>query len=91
MYAIYTTLFLDNRLRMKVAHRKLLSSLVCICQYPVFCPHVQNQHVDNNKYRTLPGKLSRLKTEQNGEREKYSSPLQLSPDESEDSQFNLSE
>ncbi|XP_063052876.1 liprin-beta-2b isoform X3 [Engraulis encrasicolus] len=53
-------------------------------------PVLQNQHIDSsNKYRTLPGKLSRL--EQNGgERQKYSSPLQLSPDESEDSsQFNL--
>ncbi|XP_041965616.1 liprin-beta-2b isoform X14 [Alosa sapidissima] len=53
-------------------------------------PVLQNQHADNNKYRTLPGKLSRRNAEQNGEREKYSSPLQLSPDESEDSQFNLS-
>ncbi|MCJ8734414.1 hypothetical protein PDJAM_G00235120 [Pangasius djambal] len=42
---------------------------------------------DSSKYRTLPGKLSR--PEQNGERERRSSPLQLSPDESEESEINL--
>ncbi|XP_053091255.1 liprin-beta-2b isoform X3 [Pangasianodon hypophthalmus] len=42
---------------------------------------------DSSKYQTLPGKLSRL--EQNGERERRSSPLQLSPDESEESEINL--
>ncbi|XP_030646572.1 liprin-beta-2b [Chanos chanos] len=50
-------------------------------------PDPENRHMDNSKYQTLPGKFSR--SEQNGEREKYSSPLQLSPDESEDSEFNL--
>ncbi|XP_031421187.1 liprin-beta-2b isoform X11 [Clupea harengus] len=50
-------------------------------------PVLQNHHVDSNKYRTLPGKLPRL--QQNGEREKYSPPRQLSPADSEDSQFNL--
>ncbi|XP_067235971.1 liprin-beta-2b isoform X10 [Chanodichthys erythropterus] len=42
---------------------------------------------ENNKYQTLPGKFSR--PEQNGVRLPSSSPLQLSPDESEDSEFNL--
>ncbi|XP_053537987.1 liprin-beta-2b isoform X4 [Ictalurus punctatus] len=42
---------------------------------------------DSSKYQTLPGKLSR--PEQNGERERRSSPLQLSPDESEESEINL--
>ncbi|XP_050955998.1 liprin-beta-2b isoform X2 [Labeo rohita] len=42
---------------------------------------------ENNKYQTLPGKFSR--PEQNGLRLQPSSPLQLSPDESEDSEFNL--
>uniref|UniRef100_A0A671M462 Liprin-beta-2-like n=1 Tax=Sinocyclocheilus anshuiensis TaxID=1608454 RepID=A0A671M462_9TELE len=42
---------------------------------------------ENNKYQTLPGKFSR--PEQNGVRLQQSSPLQLSPDESEDSEFNL--
>ncbi|XP_077066697.1 liprin-beta-2b isoform X10 [Siphateles boraxobius] len=43
---------------------------------------------ENNKYQTLPGKFSR--PEQNGVRLLPSSPLQLSPDESEDSEYNLS-
>ncbi|XP_073687409.1 liprin-beta-2b isoform X2 [Garra rufa] len=43
---------------------------------------------ENNKYQTLPGKFSR--PEQNGLRLQPSCPLQLSPDESEDSEFNLS-
>ncbi|KAK9952226.1 hypothetical protein ABG768_018079 [Culter alburnus] len=42
---------------------------------------------ENNKYQTLPGKFNR--PEQNGVRLPSSSPLQLSPDESEDSEFNL--
>lgn len=42
---------------------------------------------ENNKYQTLPGKFSC--PEQNGVRLQPSSPLQLSPDESEDSEFNL--
>ncbi|XP_047658313.1 liprin-beta-2b isoform X9 [Tachysurus fulvidraco] len=42
---------------------------------------------DSSKYQTLPGKLSR--PEQNGERDRRSSPLQLSPDESEESEINL--
>ncbi|KAG7329589.1 hypothetical protein KOW79_007763 [Hemibagrus wyckioides] len=42
---------------------------------------------DSSKYQTLPGKLSR--PEQNGERDRLSSPLQLSPDESEESEINL--
>ncbi|XP_052453399.1 liprin-beta-2b isoform X13 [Carassius gibelio] len=42
---------------------------------------------ENNKFQTLPGKFSR--PEQNGVRLQQSSPLQLSPDESEDSEFNL--
>lgn len=42
---------------------------------------------ENNKYQTLPGKFSL--PEQNGVRLQQSSPLQLSPDESEDSEFNL--
>nr|XP_055049092.1 liprin-beta-2b isoform X10 [Misgurnus anguillicaudatus] len=44
-------------------------------------------HPVNNKYQTLPGKFRR--PEQNGVRLQASSPLQLSPDESEDSEFNL--
>ncbi|KAM9469891.1 liprin-beta-2b isoform 9-T9 [Clarias gariepinus] len=51
-------------------------------------PNLENRHIsDNSKYRTLPGKLSR--PEQNGERNRRSSPLQLSPDESEESEINL--
>ncbi|XP_037396600.1 liprin-beta-2-like isoform X4 [Pygocentrus nattereri] len=51
-------------------------------------PVLKNRHVsDSSKYRTLPGKFSR--PEQNGERDQYPSPLQLSPDESEDSEVNL--
>ncbi|KTG04124.1 hypothetical protein cypCar_00023364, partial [Cyprinus carpio] len=42
---------------------------------------------ENNKYQTLPGKFSR--PEQNGVRLQPSSPAQLSPDESEGSEFNL--
>ncbi|XP_059392643.1 liprin-beta-2b isoform X13 [Carassius carassius] len=42
---------------------------------------------ENNKYQTLPGKFGR--PEQNGVRLQQSSPLQLSPVESEDSEFNL--
>lgn len=50
---------------------------------------LQNRYnQENNKYQTLPGKFSR--PEQNGVRLPSSSPLQLSPDESEDSEFNLS-
>lgn len=44
-------------------------------------------NTENNKYQTLPGKFSH--PEQNGVRLQPSSPLQLSPDESEDSEFNL--
>ncbi|XP_066506115.1 liprin-beta-2b isoform X7 [Hoplias malabaricus] len=51
-------------------------------------PDLENRHAsDGSKYRTLPGKLSR--PVQNGERDQYISPLQLSPDESEDSEVNL--
>ncbi|XP_053537991.1 liprin-beta-2b isoform X9 [Ictalurus punctatus] len=51
-------------------------------------PILENRLVsDSSKYQTLPGKLSR--PEQNGERERRSSPLQLSPDESEESEINL--
>ncbi|XP_053091254.1 liprin-beta-2b isoform X2 [Pangasianodon hypophthalmus] len=51
-------------------------------------PILENRLIsDSSKYQTLPGKLSRL--EQNGERERRSSPLQLSPDESEESEINL--
>ncbi|KAI4895201.1 hypothetical protein NFI96_023557 [Prochilodus magdalenae] len=40
----------------------------------------QSRHVsDGSKYQTLPGKFSR--PEQNGKRDQYPSPLQLSPDE----------
>uniref|UniRef100_A0A8C1Y7R6 PPFIA binding protein 2 n=1 Tax=Cyprinus carpio TaxID=7962 RepID=A0A8C1Y7R6_CYPCA len=42
---------------------------------------------ENNKYQTLPGKFSR--PEKNGVRLQPSSPAQLSPDESEGSEFNL--
>ncbi|XP_048015622.1 liprin-beta-2b isoform X10 [Megalobrama amblycephala] len=49
---------------------------------------LENRYIqENNKYQTLPGKFSR--PEQNGVRLPSSSPLQLSPDESEDSEFNL--
>ncbi|XP_053487362.1 liprin-beta-2b isoform X9 [Ictalurus furcatus] len=51
-------------------------------------PILENRLIsDSSKYQTLPGKLSR--PEQNGEREQRSSPLQLSPDESEESEINL--
>uniref|UniRef100_A0A3P9A788 SAM domain-containing protein n=1 Tax=Esox lucius TaxID=8010 RepID=A0A3P9A788_ESOLU len=48
----------------------------------------QNQHMEMNKYQTLPGKLFRPNL--NGDRDQYSTPVQLSPDDSEDSEFNLS-
>ncbi|XP_045552909.1 liprin-beta-2 isoform X8 [Salmo salar] len=47
----------------------------------------KNQHMEMNKYQTLPGKLSR--SDMNGDREQYSTPDQLSPDDSEDSEFHL--
>ncbi|XP_036390467.1 liprin-beta-2b isoform X5 [Megalops cyprinoides] len=47
----------------------------------------ENRHIESNKYQTLPGKLSR--SEENEERDKFSTPVQKSPDESEDSEFNL--
>uniref|UniRef100_A0A4W5JZI6 PPFIA binding protein 2 n=1 Tax=Hucho hucho TaxID=62062 RepID=A0A4W5JZI6_9TELE len=47
----------------------------------------KNQHMEMNKYQTLPGKLSR--PDMNGDREQYSTPDQLSPDDSEDSEFHL--
>ncbi|XP_058254079.1 liprin-beta-2b isoform X3 [Hemibagrus wyckioides] len=51
-------------------------------------PNLENRLIsDSSKYQTLPGKLSR--PEQNGERDRLSSPLQLSPDESEESEINL--
>uniref|UniRef100_A0A673GXE8 Liprin-beta-2-like n=1 Tax=Sinocyclocheilus rhinocerous TaxID=307959 RepID=A0A673GXE8_9TELE len=50
-------------------------------------PPQNRYNPENNKYQTLPGKFSR--PEQNGVRLQPSSPLQLSPDESEDSEFNL--
>ncbi|XP_049340416.1 liprin-beta-2b isoform X6 [Astyanax mexicanus] len=51
-------------------------------------PVLETRHVsDGSKYRTLPGKFYR--PDQNGDRDQYSSPLQLSPDESEDSAVNL--
>ncbi|CAB1313535.1 unnamed protein product, partial [Coregonus sp. 'balchen'] len=46
-----------------------------------------SQHMEMNKYQTLPGKLSR--PDMNGDREQYFTPDQLSPDDSEDSEFNL--
>ncbi|XP_051547873.1 liprin-beta-2-like isoform X3 [Myxocyprinus asiaticus] len=46
-----------------------------------------NRYNPDNKYQTLPGKF--CQTEQNGVRLQPCSPLQLSPDESEDSEFNL--
>ncbi|XP_046705906.1 liprin-beta-2b isoform X12 [Silurus meridionalis] len=42
---------------------------------------------ESSKYQTLPGKFSRPAL--NGERERRSSPFQLSPDESEESEINL--
>ncbi|XP_038857469.1 liprin-beta-2-like isoform X3 [Salvelinus namaycush] len=50
-------------------------------------PVSENQHMEMNKYQTLPGKLSR--PDMNGDREQYSTPDQLSPDDSEDSEFHL--
>ncbi|XP_064807490.1 liprin-beta-2-like isoform X1 [Oncorhynchus masou masou] len=50
-------------------------------------PVSENQHIEMNKYQTLPGKLSR--PDMNGDREQYSTPDQLSPDDSEDSEFHL--
>uniref|UniRef100_A0A673Z4X4 PPFIA binding protein 2 n=1 Tax=Salmo trutta TaxID=8032 RepID=A0A673Z4X4_SALTR len=49
--------------------------------------YTQNQDMEMNKYQTLPGKLSR--PDMNGDREQYSTPDQLSPDDSEDSEFHL--
>uniref|UniRef100_A0A673Z4G5 PPFIA binding protein 2 n=1 Tax=Salmo trutta TaxID=8032 RepID=A0A673Z4G5_SALTR len=50
-------------------------------------PVSENQDMEMNKYQTLPGKLSR--PDMNGDREQYSTPDQLSPDDSEDSEFHL--
>nr|XP_029490629.1 liprin-beta-2-like isoform X13 [Oncorhynchus nerka] len=50
-------------------------------------PVSENQHIEMNKYQTLPGKLSR--PDMNGDREQCSTPDQLSPDDSEDSEFHL--
>ncbi|XP_062317779.1 liprin-beta-2b isoform X11 [Osmerus eperlanus] len=49
-------------------------------------PDSENLPQEMNKYQTLPGKLSRR--EVNGQREKYS-PVQLSPVESDDNDYNL--
>uniref|UniRef100_A0A9J8A9K0 PPFIA binding protein 2 n=1 Tax=Cyprinus carpio carpio TaxID=630221 RepID=A0A9J8A9K0_CYPCA len=56
-------------------------------QYRKLKDGLNRYNPENNKYQTLPGKFSR--PEQNGVRLQPSSPLQLSPDESEDSEFNL--
>ncbi|XP_035654025.2 liprin-beta-2-like isoform X4 [Oncorhynchus keta] len=50
-------------------------------------PVSENQHIEINRYQTLPGKLSR--PDMNGDREQCSTPDQLSPDDSEDSEFHL--
>ncbi|XP_070971922.1 liprin-beta-2-like isoform X4 [Oncorhynchus clarkii lewisi] len=47
----------------------------------------KNRHMEMNKYQTLPGKLSR--PDMNGDQEQYAAPVQLSPDDSEDSELNL--
>ncbi|XP_036814161.1 liprin-beta-2b isoform X5 [Oncorhynchus mykiss] len=47
----------------------------------------ENRHMEMNKYQTLPGKLSR--PDMNGDQEQYAAPVQLSPDDSEDSELNL--
>uniref|UniRef100_A0A8C7R742 PPFIA binding protein 2 n=1 Tax=Oncorhynchus mykiss TaxID=8022 RepID=A0A8C7R742_ONCMY len=47
----------------------------------------KNPHIEMNKYQTLPGKLSR--PDMNGDRDQHSTPDQLSPDDSEDSEFHL--
>uniref|UniRef100_A0AAY4C7N4 SAM domain-containing protein n=1 Tax=Denticeps clupeoides TaxID=299321 RepID=A0AAY4C7N4_9TELE len=48
---------------------------------------MMNCQIYSDRYKTLPGKLSRAQPD--GERDKYLVALQLSPDESEDSDFNL--
>uniref|UniRef100_A0A8C1J898 PPFIA binding protein 2 n=1 Tax=Cyprinus carpio TaxID=7962 RepID=A0A8C1J898_CYPCA len=60
---------------------------MCVVGQPVEAVLENRYNPENNKYQTLPGKFSR--PEQNGVRLQPSSPLQLSPDESEDSEFNL--
>uniref|UniRef100_A0A8C7VSZ0 PPFIA binding protein 2 n=1 Tax=Oncorhynchus mykiss TaxID=8022 RepID=A0A8C7VSZ0_ONCMY len=50
-------------------------------------PVSENPHIEMNKYQTLPGKLSR--PDMNGDRDQHSTPDQLSPDDSEDSEFHL--
>ncbi|XP_051978921.1 liprin-beta-2-like isoform X7 [Xyrauchen texanus] len=50
-------------------------------------PVIENRYNPESKYQTLPGKF--CQPEQNGMRLQPCSPLQLSPDESEDSEFNL--
>ncbi|XP_055789532.1 liprin-beta-2-like isoform X2 [Salvelinus fontinalis] len=47
----------------------------------------ENRHMEMNKYQTLPGKLSRL--DLNEDQEQCATPVQLSPDDSEDSELNL--
>ncbi|XP_041694211.1 liprin-beta-2b isoform X6 [Coregonus clupeaformis] len=47
----------------------------------------ENRHMEMNKYQTLPGKLCR--PDMNGDQEQYATQVQLSPDDSEDSELNL--
>ncbi|XP_071272343.1 liprin-beta-2b isoform X9 [Salvelinus alpinus] len=47
----------------------------------------ENRHMEMNKYQTLPGKLSR--PDLNEDQEQCATPVQLSPDDSEDSELNL--
>ncbi|KAM9570778.1 liprin-beta-2b isoform 23-T30 [Salvelinus alpinus] len=47
----------------------------------------KNRHMEMNKYQTLPGKLSR--PDLNEDQEQCATPVQLSPDDSEDSELNL--
>lgn len=57
-----------------------------VVERPVEAALENRYNPENNKYQTLPGKLNR--PDQNGLRLQCS-PLLISPDDSEDSQFNL--
>ncbi|XP_062856868.1 liprin-beta-2b isoform X9 [Trichomycterus rosablanca] len=91
---LLSPMYLQNNLDSKLVPRMLSSSLEelqsghkqrHVMEQPI-APVLENRLIsDSSKYRTLPGKFSR--PVMNGERD--SSPLHLSPDESEESEISL--
>uniref|UniRef100_A0A8C7KWP5 PPFIA binding protein 2 n=1 Tax=Oncorhynchus kisutch TaxID=8019 RepID=A0A8C7KWP5_ONCKI len=74
-------------LKLRMPFNSIWIDLGLACNHPPPPPpppplSLQNQHIEMNKYQTLPGKLSR--PDMNGDREQCSTPDQLSPDDSED-------